>query len=57
MMNISNTQINKDRLEDYLSDFHPIKIGELRLKFKDFNFNIGTTSFLNTRKVFRIFKN
>jgi hypothetical protein len=45
-MNISNTQINKDILEDYLSDFHPIKIGELRLKFKDFNFNIGTTSFL-----------
>lgn len=46
MQNISNIKINKKKLEEYLLDFHPIKIEYFKLKFKNFDFSIGTRSFI-----------
>jgi hypothetical protein len=47
---MKNISINKKQLEDYLSDFHPIKKEEILEKFVDFNFDCGTFSFREKMK-------
>lgn len=47
---MSNILINEKQLEDYLSDFHPVKKNEILEKFKDFNFNCGKFSFRDKMK-------
>lgn len=47
---MSNISINKNQLEDYLSDFHPDKRLEILEKLKDLNFDCGKFSFREKMK-------
>ena len=50
MTNISNISINKKKLDEYLSDFHPSRVDELKSLFTEDDFSRGPSSFLQIMK-------